>query len=106
MARDTRGRARRGHEPASEIITYFFLTQYTASWHSITEIQALRDRVTQLVVSEGGRCKLFLTPGSIYDSISIVEGVTPAGALRIAEAIQLGGHRITRILSGYQADGK
>jgi uncharacterized protein with GYD domain len=103
MARRARKQARQEVASAAEdVVTYIFLTRYTATWRVLpdTDKQALRDSVTQKVASEGGRCNLFLTHGSDYDSVSIVEGVTAAGALRVAEQIQLGGHRTTTMLPG------
>jgi uncharacterized protein with GYD domain len=103
MARGPRKQASQAPAAAADTaVTYIFLTRYTASWSVLpnTDKQTLRDRVTQKVTSEGGRCNLFLTHGSDYDSVSIVEGVTAAGALRVAEEIQLGGHRTTTMLPG------
>jgi hypothetical protein len=109
MARDTRKQDRRGPAAAAEdVVTYFFLTKYTASWHLLPHVekQALRDNVTKKVASEGGRCRLFLTHGSDYDSVSIVQNVTSAGALAVAEEIQLGGYRTTTMLPGLSDKGR
>ena len=100
--------ARRAQAPrprataANDTVVYFFLTTYAPSWRNLSDddMTKYRDNVTAQVTAEGGTCKLYLTQGTGYDSVSVVQGVSPAGALRIADEIQKDGVRTTKLVSG------
>jgi hypothetical protein len=78
---------------AAASVTYFILVQFSDRMHRMSPLQRrqIRDTVTAAVKAEGGNCELFSTNGSSYDRMSVVTGVSAAGALRITEAIEMNG---------------
>jgi uncharacterized protein with GYD domain len=87
-----KGRARAGAQPGS--VTYFYLVTTTARGYQRSDAQRRRERavVTKTVNQEGGSCSFYVTHGGPYDFVSIATNVSPAGALKITEAINKSGY--------------
>jgi uncharacterized protein with GYD domain len=85
-----------------EEITYFYLVTFSDKGIAATaaELNSVRLAINTAVQAEGGTCRLFSTHGSAYDRVSIVTGVSPAAAIRIAAAIGQNGHARVKKLPG------
>jgi uncharacterized protein with GYD domain len=82
-------------------VTYFYLINLTAKgkFEKKVVIRKEQQMVTKLVESFGGKCELYSVHGP-HDFISRVTRVTPAGALKIAKAIEAGGSVTATYTSG------
>jgi uncharacterized protein with GYD domain len=76
--------------PPKDEVAYFFLITRN---NSVNETQRVKGRadITKLVRKEGGKCRLYMTSGSAFDFVSVVTGITCAGAIRIATEIERSG---------------
>jgi hypothetical protein len=89
---------------AEDEVTYFFLISLTEKGAVLTKKQRDKERhdVGIAVSNEKGQCQLYSTRGSASDSVSVVTGITIAGAIRIAEAIEKRGYAKATIISGIE----
>ncbi len=85
-------------------ITYFFLVKHTDQ--GSVQTPAFKKRgindVTSAVQKEGGQCRLYATRGGAFDYVSMISGVTPAGAIRIATQIESRGTVKATLLTGME----
>ena len=58
--------------------------------------------VTEVVRKEGGICRLYSTRGGDFDYVSVITGVTPAAANRIATEIEKRGTVKAKCLWGVE----
>lgn len=83
-------------------ITYFFLIEQTEKGAAQSEAQRRRgmNDVNKAVKKEGGQCRLYASTGAAFDYVSVITGVSIAGAIRIAAAIEQGGNVRATLLPG------
>jgi uncharacterized protein with GYD domain len=83
-------------------ITYFFLIKHTEQGVRQSAAQKKQgiNAVTQAVLKEKGKCTLYSTRGAAYDYVSVMTGISTAGAVRIAAAIESRGTVRATMLSG------
>ena len=96
------GRIKKDRSAASETITYFFLMTHNEKGAQQTprvKQQAIAE-VTKAVRDEKGACILYLAKGSAYDYVSVMTGLSPAGAVRIANVIESRGTVKAKVLPG------
>ena len=92
----------------SDTVTYFFLMTHNergAQQTADVKEQAVAE-VTQAVTDEGGTCSLFFTKGAAYDYVSVMKGISAAGAIRIANVIESRGTVTTKVLPGVLVAGQ
>ena len=89
---------------AKDEVTYIYLVKDTAKGAMLSPGGRRRDvnSVNSLVKKEGGQCRLYSTKGAPYDFVSVISGVSPAGAIRIAEGIEKGGAVKATLISGLE----
>ena len=85
-------------------VTYFFLVKdiEKAPVQSAARKKRGINGVTSLVRKEGGQCRLFSTKGTPYDYVSVITGITPAAAIRIAGEIESEGSVKATLMSGLE----
>ena len=96
------GKIKNGRSAAADTVTYFFLMTHNAQGAQQTakvKQQAIAD-VTKAVSDEGGKCALFVTKGGPYDYVSVMSGISAAGAIRLANFIEGRGTVKTKVLPG------
>jgi uncharacterized protein with GYD domain len=96
------GRIKRDRSAAAETITYFFLMTHNEQGAQQTprvKQQAIAE-VTKAVRDEKAACVLYLAKGSAYDYVSVMTGLSPAAAVRIANVIESRGTVKTKVLPG------
>jgi uncharacterized protein with GYD domain len=96
------GRIKKDRSAAAETITYFFLMTHNekGAQQSPREKQQAIAEVTKAVIDEKGFCILYLAKGSAYDYVSVMTGLSPAAAVRIANVIESRGTVKTTVLPG------
>jgi uncharacterized protein with GYD domain len=95
-------RTKKGRSAASETVTYFFLMTHNekgAQQLSKDKQDAIAE-VTKAVRDEKGACTLYLAKGSAYDYVSVMTGLSPAAAVRIANVIESRGTVKAKVLPG------
>jgi uncharacterized protein with GYD domain len=96
------GTLKKDRRAAAETITYFFLMTHNEKGAQQTpkvKEQAVAE-VTKAVRDEGGECTLYLAKGSAYDYVSVMTGLSPAAAVRIANVIESRGTVKAKALPG------
>jgi uncharacterized protein with GYD domain len=95
------GGAKKGTIDDGEV-TYFYLINLTAKGRIEKKVVIRKEQemVTKLVENLGGKCELYSVHGP-HDFISRVTQITPAGALKIAKAIEAGGTVMATYTSGF-----
>lgn len=103
-ARGVRTRVASAAPPAKVDATYFYLITTTPLGFDQTPAQRSKARaaVNETVTEVGGKCTFFAVHGSSYDFVSVVTGVDPAGAQKIAEAIDASGFVKATMIWGSQ----
>lgn len=95
-----KGAARAAHEQ----VTHFFLVKHTE--RGAVQTPAFKKKgindVTKAVRKEGGQCHLYTTRGAAFDYVSVITGVSHAGAVRIATAIEKRGTVKATLCSGIE----
>jgi uncharacterized protein with GYD domain len=88
-------------------VTYIFLIENTDKGGMLSAARRKREisSVNAAVKRHGGQCRLFSTRGSPYDFVSIISGISPAAAIRIAEEIESGGSVKATVASGLELFG-
>lgn len=88
-------------------ITYIFLIQDTDKGAVLSPAHRKKeiDGINAAVKKHGGQCRLFSTRGSPYDFVSVITGITPAAAIRIAEEIEKRGSVKATVVSGLELFG-
>ena len=94
----------RPEEAVNDEVTYIFLVRDIEGRAVATPAQRKKEvnGVTGLVRKEGGQCRLFSTRGSPFDFVSVITGVSPAAAIRIAEEIEKYGTVKATLMSGVE----
>ncbi len=91
-------------DAAANTVTYFFLVTHTE--HGVQQVPDVKNRhmaeISRVVRNEGGTCKLYLTKGANYDFLSVMTGLSPAAAIRIANFIESHGTVKTKVLPGVE----
>jgi uncharacterized protein with GYD domain len=69
--------------------TYIYLIKDVEGTPKLTAAQRKKEinDVNDFVKKEGGVCHLYSTPGAALDFVSIITGIGPAAAMRIASEI-------------------
>lgn len=96
------GRIRKARGADTETVTYFFLMTHNEKGAQQTpkvKNDAIAE-VTRAVRGEKGACILYLAKGSAYDYVSVMTGLSPAGAVRIANVIESRGTVKAKVLPG------
>src|SRR4051794_3127642 len=85
-------------------VTYFFLITHTDKGATLSAAQRRKNEsgVNSLVKKEGGQCRLYATTGAVCDFISVISGISPAAAIRIAAGIENGGAVKATLVSGLE----
>ena len=86
----------------ADTMTYFFLMTHNEKGAQQTpdvKQEAIAE-VTAAVIAEGGECVLYLSKGSAYDYVSVMKGLSPAAAVRIANVIESRGTVKVKVLPG------
>jgi uncharacterized protein with GYD domain len=86
----------------ADTVTYFFLMTHNekgAQQTSDVKQEAIAE-VTAAVTDAGGECVLYLSKGAAYDYVSVMKGLTPAAAVRIANVIESRGTVKVKVLPG------
>ena len=85
-------------------VTYFFLINDTDKGAMLSAAQRRKNEngVNSLVKREGGQCRLYATTGAACDFISVISGISPAAAIRIAAGIEKGGAVKATLVSGLE----
>ncbi len=70
-------------------VTYFYLIKDVEGMPKLSSSQRKKEinEVNDFVKKAGGQCHLYSTPGASLDFISVITGVSPAAAMRIASEI-------------------
>jgi uncharacterized protein with GYD domain len=89
---------------AKDEVTYIFLIRDTAKGATLGTAARRKEfsSVNTLVRKEGGQCRLYSTRGASCDFVSIISGISPAAAVRIAEGIESGGSVKATLVSGLE----
>jgi uncharacterized protein with GYD domain len=89
---------------AADEVTYIYLITDTAKGATLSSGARRKEfnNVNALVRKEGGQCRLYSTRGSSCDFVSIITGVSPAAAIRIAEGIDSTGSVKARLVSALE----
>lgn len=89
---------------AKDQVTYFFLVKHTEQGAVQSAAQKKRgvNDVTKVVRKEGGQCYLYSTRGAAFDYVSVITGISTAGAVRIAVEIEKRGTVKATLLSGVE----
>ena len=95
---------RRPPDVVKDEVTYFFLMKDTEKGTALSAEQRKKDinYVTKVVKQEGGQCRLYSTRGTPFDFVSVITGITPAAAIRIAEEIEKRGTVKATLISGIE----
>jgi uncharacterized protein with GYD domain len=85
-------------------VTYLFLIRDTEKGAMLSAAQRRKEfnAVNSLVKEEGGQCRLYSTRGASCDFASVISGVSPAGAIRIAAEIEKQGSVKATLISGLE----
>jgi len=83
-------------------ITYFFLVRRTDKNATEAQKKKARQDITKAVKQEGGKCRLYATNGSSFDFVSVVTGITAAGAIRVAAVIDEPGTVKVTLVAGLE----
>jgi uncharacterized protein with GYD domain len=88
-------------------VTYIFLIENTDKGGRLSAAARKREisGVNATVKKHGGQCRLFATRGSPYDFVSVISGIKPAVAIRIAEEIESRGSVKATVVSGLELFG-
>jgi uncharacterized protein with GYD domain len=70
-----------------EEVAYFYLIKRNIMASESQEVKGRGD-ITKLVRKEGGKCRLYRSSGGAFDFVSVVTGITPAAAIKIAAEIE------------------
>jgi uncharacterized protein with GYD domain len=83
-------------------VTYFFFVKRTEK--NATEAQKKRARqdINKIIKREGGTCRLYATSGASFDFVSVVTGITTAGAIRIAAELDKPGTVKATLVAGIE----
>jgi uncharacterized protein with GYD domain len=89
---------------AEDRVTYFFLVKHTEKGTVQTAAQKRKgvNDVTKVVTQEGGQCHLYSTRGAPFDYVSVITGITPAAAVKVAAEIEKRGTVKATLLSGVE----
>jgi uncharacterized protein with GYD domain len=92
---------------AKDEMTYFFLIEQTEKGAAQSDSQRKKgmNDVTKAVRKEGGECHLFASTGAAYDYVSVITGISIAGAIRVAAVIEQGGFVKATLLPGAELFG-
>src|SRR5690349_20659942 len=84
------GKLKKTRGVEAEDFRYFFLMTHIGQGarQSAAEKERGISAVTKAVLSEGGKCKLYLTKGAAYDYVSVMTGISAAAAIRIGAVIE------------------
>jgi len=96
------GQVKKDRSAAAETMTYFYLMTHNERGAQQTpkvKQQAIAE-VTQAVRDEKAECILYLSKGAAYDYVSVMTGLSPAGAVRIANVIESRGTVKVKVLPG------
>ena len=87
---------------AASAITYFFLVKNTDKGAEQSSARSKQEQaaVSRGVKEEGGDCTLYATTGGAYDYVSVVTGISPEAAIKIAMQIEQGGRVKVTLLGG------
>lgn len=85
-------------------VTYVFLVKDTEKGAMLSAAQRKKEvnGVTNLVKKEGGQCRLYSTRGAPVDFVSVIAGISPAAAIRIAAEIEKRGTVKATLISGIE----
>lgn len=87
-----------------EAVTHFFLVKHTE--RGAVQTPAFKKKgindVTKAVRKEGGQCHLYMTRGAAFDYVSVITGISHAGAVRIATEIEKRGTVKATLCSGIE----
>ena len=99
---------RGGAKTKDDRVAYFFLIKQTdqGAKQSDQDKQAGQDAVTQAVKEAGGACSLYSTRGADNEYISVMTGLSPAAAVRIAGVIESRGTVKAKLIIGSHIAGQ
>jgi uncharacterized protein with GYD domain len=83
-------------------LTYFFLVRRTEKDATEAQKKKARQDINKIIKQEGGKCHLYATSGAAYDFVSVVTGITAAGAIRIAAVIDKPGTVKATLVAGME----
>lgn len=85
-------------------VTYIFLIEDTDKGAMLSDAQRKKelDAVNNFVKKAGGKCRLFSTSGAPCDFVSIISGVSPAAAIKIAAEIGRRGTVKATLITGLE----
>jgi uncharacterized protein with GYD domain len=89
-------------KPAIEPVGILLITFTEKGSHSSEKERTKeRNEITAYVRGAGGQCQLFQTPGTVYDFVSLVTGVSSVAALfELLALIESGGNVKAQLLLG------
>ena len=90
--------------PPKDEVTYIFLIEDTDSGATLSVAQRKKelDAVNAFVKKAGGQCRLFSTSGGPCDFVSVIGGISPAAAIRIAAEIEKRGTVKATLIAGLE----
>jgi uncharacterized protein with GYD domain len=95
---------KRAAKALKDEVTHFFLVKHTE--RGAVQTPAFKKKgindVTKAVRKEGGQCHLYMTRGATFDYVSVITGVSHAGAVRIAVEIEKRGTVKATLCSGVE----
>jgi uncharacterized protein with GYD domain len=89
---------------AKDEVTYFFLIKHTEKGTVQSPAQKKRgiNDVTKVVRQEKGQCHLYSTRGAPFDYVSVITGITPVAAVKLAAEIEKRGTVKATLMSGIE----
>jgi uncharacterized protein with GYD domain len=84
-------------------VTYFFLVKRTQKDATDAQKKKARQDINKIIKQEGGTCRLYATSGGAsFDFVSVVTGITTAGAIRIAAELDKPGTVKATLVAGLE----
>jgi uncharacterized protein with GYD domain len=87
---------------AKDEVTYFFLVKRTEKNATEAQKKKARQDVNKIIKQEGGTCHLYTTNGAPFDFVSVVTGITVAGAIRVAAELDKPGTVKATLVAGLE----
>jgi uncharacterized protein with GYD domain len=100
-------RKARTTETKDDQVAYFYLIKHTEKGvqQNARAKEQGQDQVARAVDAEGGKCSLYSTRGAPFDYVSIMTGLSPSAAVRIAGAIESRGTVRATLIVGTHLKG-
>jgi uncharacterized protein with GYD domain len=89
-------------DAAKDEVTYFFLVKRTEKDATEAQKKKARQDINKIIKQEGGKCHLYTTNGASFNFVSVVTGITAAGAIRVAAVIDKPGTVKATLVAGLE----